>query len=76
MLLGTHSLTPTAIDDREPNVLATMQQPSSVVHSKLQHTQPLENTEKSRCSVQRFWQKREHLLSSEESRAMGLMVMM
>jgi len=35
------SLTPTAIYYREPNVLATMQQPSSVVHSKLQYIQYL-----------------------------------
>jgi len=30
---------------REPNVSATMHQPSSVVHSKLQYTQPL-NTQR------------------------------
>ena len=38
------SLTPTAIDYREPNILATMQQPSSVVHSKLQYTKPFKYT--------------------------------
>ena len=40
-LILCFSLTPTAIDYREPNAWATMQQPSSVVHSKLQYTQPL-----------------------------------
>ena len=49
--------TPTA---RELNVLATMQQPSSVVHSKLQYTQH-DNTQRNRkkagtgvCAVQNF----------------------
>ena len=35
---------------REPNVSATMQQPSSVVHSKLQYMQPL-NTQTEKSSV-------------------------
>jgi len=39
---------PTAIDYREPNVSATMQQPSSVVHGKLQYTQPLNTQRKHR----------------------------
>jgi len=39
------SLTPIAIDYWEPNVLATMKQLSSVVHNRLQNTQPL-NTQR------------------------------
>jgi len=60
------SLTPTAIDYREPNILATMQQPSSVVHNMLQYTQSLntQNTGKSRCSVQCFGRKLLHSWTS------------
>jgi len=42
------SLTPTAIVYKKPNVSATMQQPSSVVHNKLQDTQPLNTQRKHR----------------------------
>jgi len=44
------------IANREPNVSATMQQPSSVVHSKLQYTQAL--------NTQRKYGKRQVFIST------------
>jgi len=58
--------TPTSIDYREPNVLATMQQPSSVVHSKLQCAQQYTKKQKKAGvrAVQNFGGKLLHTCTS------------
>jgi len=52
-LIPCFSLTPTAIDYRETNASATMQQPSSVVHI-LQYTQPLNSQKRHRKAGVQF----------------------